>query len=78
MKTAIYIQDGDVQLVLTPENEWEKNAMNSFGDQMEVSVMRGQFYECKGGWNRFGDYQLQSDADRSLILRIREEGEGES
>lgn len=67
MKTAIYIEDGDVQLVLTPENEWEKNAMNSFGQNMTVNVMRGQFYSCAGGWNR---HTRESDEERSLILRV--------
>lgn len=72
MKTAIYIEDGDVQLVLTPENDWEKNALNSFGDNMSATVMRGQFYACAGGWHRqtraYGD-----DGDRSLILRVKKD-----
>jgi hypothetical protein len=68
LKTAIYIEDGDVQLVLTPENEWEKNSLNSFGDEMSVTVMRGQFYTCQGGWHRHSN----SDTDeRSLILRVQ-------
>lgn len=78
MKTAIYIEDGDVQLVITPENNWEKNALNSFGDNVDVRVMRGSFYSCQGGWHRqtscFGDSindRPGADEDRSLIIRVR-------
>lgn len=64
MKTAIYIEDGVVQLVLTPQNEFEKNALKSFerGD-LETKIMSGSFYECGGGWTR------HSTNDTSLILR---------
>ena len=71
MKTAIYIEDGDVQLVLTPQNEWEENALKSFGDNMSVSVMRGAFYACSGGWHRHTiRYGMEPD-ERSLILRVQ-------
>ena len=69
MKTAIYIEDGDVQLVITPQNDWERNALKSFGDNMSVSVMRGEFYECSGGWHRQTRYN--SNEERSLILRVK-------
>lgn len=71
MKTAIYIEDGDVQLVITPENKWEQNALGSFGDNMEVTVMRGSFYACAGGWHRQTRYYGDSEEDRSLILRVK-------
>lgn len=69
MKTAIYIEDGDVQLVLTPQNEWEKNALKSFGNDLSVSLKRGGFYECQGGWHRHSLYP--SEEDNSVILRVR-------
>ncbi len=71
MKTAIYIEDGTVQLVLTPENEFEKNALRSFEDKpTKAEIKSGSFYQCQGGWIR----QSASD-DRSLILRT-DVGEG--
>lgn len=73
MKTAIYIEDGDVQLVITPQNDWERNALKSFGDNMSVSVMRGEFYACSGGWHRHT--RFSSDEERSLILRVTKESE---
>ncbi|MFA7279582.1 MAG: hypothetical protein WC100_05760 [Sterolibacterium sp.] len=69
MKTAIYIEDGDVQLVLTPENEWEQKTLNSFGEDVTASIKHGQFYTCQGGWHRhpYGT----AENERSLILRAR-------
>lgn len=65
MKTAIYIEDGITQLVLTPETDWEKRTMDVFrGGDQTVKVMRGGFYECRGGWIR------QIVNDDSLILQI--------
>lgn len=65
MKTAIYIIEGTAQVVLTPENEHEKNVIDLLDkDDNELSTMRGSFYHCQGGWYREG-----SD-DKSLILRI--------
>lgn len=64
MKTAIYIEDGVVQLVLTPENEFERSTLGSFeGKSMVTEVRAGSFYNCGGGWAR------HSANDRSLIIR---------
>jgi hypothetical protein len=65
MKTAIYVEQGITQLVLTPQNDWEKNIIKAIttGEQT-VQIKRGSFYECRGGWVRFED----SADDASLIL----------
>jgi hypothetical protein len=64
MKTAIYIEDGVVQLVITPENDFEKAALRSFEDKpMDAKVFAGSFYDCRGGW-------IRQTNDRSLILRM--------
>lgn len=69
MKTAIYIEDGVVQLVLTPENEFEQNALNSFKDKnIQTTIMHGQFYACQGGW--FRHQNNPSSAENSLIIRV--------
>lgn len=78
MKTAIYIEDGVVQLVLTPETAFEKNAINSFSKKpLEVKVFDGAFYDCRGGWTRQTSYYPtmyghRDSEDNSLILRIKE------
>ena len=76
MKTAIYIEDGVVQLVLTPESDFERNALRSFEDKpLAVRVFSGAFYDSRGGWIRQKDGNFGTNnalADRSLILRIQE------
>lgn len=80
MKTAIYIEDGIVQLVITPESEFEKNALSSFEKQkLNAKIMSGSFYDCRGGWTRQAAIRpqmhgLTDSNDKSLILRV-EEGE---
>lgn len=77
MKMAIYIEDGAVQLVLTPESEFEKSAMSTFYDKpLAAKIFQGAFYDCRGGWVRQKDYYAPmggyaSDrSDRSLMLRV--------
>lgn len=79
MKTAIYIEDGVVQLVLTPESDFEKNALASFQKEpLKAQMFSGSFYDCRGGWARqtrfhggdgFQQFGEIKD-DISLILRM--------
>jgi hypothetical protein len=79
MKTAIYIEDGVVQLVITPENKFEKNAVSMFLDKpLQVQIFDGSFYDCRGGWIRQtkhypSHFSANDNEDRSLILRIDKE-----
>lgn len=77
MKTAIYIEDGIVQLVLTPESDFEKKAIKSFQDKTTTTkIFNGSFYDCRGGWARQTDNSYASeDSDSSLILRIENTSE---
>lgn len=76
MKTAIYIEDGVVQLVLTPESDFEKNALKSFQKEpLKAQMFSGSFYDCRGGWTRqtqtypsYGYEEIKDDV--SLILRM--------
>lgn len=78
MKTAIYIEDGTVQLVITPETDFEKNALTSFENkELGVKILSGSFYDCRGGWVRqsnhyFPHYSGTDENDKSIILRINE------
>lgn len=64
MKTAIYIEDGATQLVLTPESDWEKNIVRSItSGSREAEIKRGQFYLCRGG-----HFMNDMSSDESLIL----------
>ena len=77
MKTAIYIEDGVVQLVITPESEFEKNALSSFNkEDLQAKIFSGSFYDCRGGWVRQsthhnGGYGVGDEHDdKSLIIRV--------
>lgn len=81
MKTAIYIEDGTIQLVITPETDFEKGAIKSFSQKsVEAKIFTGSFYDCRGGWIRQSGYYRHglngSDAgDQSLILRVNNQPE---
>jgi hypothetical protein len=53
MKTAVYVEDGLTQLVLTPETDFEKSVVENIrgGDAF---VKRGGFYKNAAGWVREG------------------------
>ena len=79
MKTAIYVEDGVVQLVITPVSEFEKNALSNFVEKdLQVKIFDGSFYDCRGGWVSQTDFPkencyypyLQNNKDKSLILRV--------
>jgi len=83
MKTAIYIEDGVVQLVITPESDFEKNALSTMREKrLGATIFDGSFYDCRGGWIRQTEYYNQhlhgisrDSEDKSLIIRVNESPE---
>ena len=70
MKTAIYIEDGITQLVLTPENEWEKSIVSKLTQRAEgatVDIKDGEFFHNRAGYVRY-----DQSGTNSLIFVIRE------
>ena len=82
MRTAIYIEDGILQVVLAPETDQEKAILSMIEKKELVQMYRGSFYECRGGWVRRQDppvYGLGYEnpvADTSLILVLRDGKKG--
>lgn len=76
MKTAIYVEDGVCQLVLTPETAFEKTALALFDEEkLKAKIFTGSFYDCRGGWVRQSKkysplHGVESSEDNSLILRV--------
>lgn len=65
MKVAIYTEDGITQIVLTPDGEFETAALAHLHKPgAALTVLRGSFYECRGGYIR------QGANDTSTLLRI--------
>lgn len=53
MKIALYIEDGLQQIVLTPTSDTEKAILEKIHDNTrDMSIKRGEFYGCRGGWVR--------------------------
>jgi hypothetical protein len=83
VRTAIYIEDGVIQLVLTPDNEWEKKALRAFEDKpFAAQIFGGSFYDCRGGWVRqnlsYPSMHGHAEAEtKSLILRVDRKAEPE-
>jgi hypothetical protein len=89
MKIALYIEDGLEQIVLTPETETERGIVGKLVDgSRQLSIKRGGFYACQGGWtrhrreysfsqfNQYGD--LRDDDSTIIVLRpIPEEAQTE-
>lgn len=77
MKIALYIEDGLEQIVLTPETENEKNLLDNFHSGRTMEIKKGSFYECKGGYMRYGIYKEHnayaaiSENDKSTMFVFR-------
>jgi hypothetical protein len=66
MKTALYMEDGLEQVVLTPEGETERAVLARLHDgSRSLAIRWGSFYECRGGWVR------QGTDDISTIIVMR-------
>jgi len=52
MKTAIYIEDGMTQIVITPETDFDKAALKALRDK-QMTDARGSV-NIKCGINRYG------------------------
>ena len=71
MQSAIFMKNGMLQVVLTPENDFEAMALSQLHGKSSLSVFKGSFYQCKGGWNR------QGDNDDSTIIWVEQQDGGD-
>lgn len=67
MKIALYIENGSQQIVLTPEDDTEKQILAKMHCKPNFSIYKGSFYNCAGGWVR------QGSDDASTIIRLVDE-----
>lgn len=74
MKTAIYVENGIFQVVLTPESDLEKMALEKLRDLDNVVSYQGTFAECRGGYIR----QYQGEKESTIfVCRKKEENPNE-
>lgn len=68
MKLAVYMEDHMIQLVLTPEDNWEQNILqNISAGPKDVSIHRAQFYKTHSGFSVYN-----KTGTESMILRIED------
>lgn len=80
MKIALYIEDGLEQIVLTPDSSTEAAILGKLHDgSRTLSITRGKFYECRGGWvtqGALGSHlpyvSTGSREDESTMIVLRE------
>jgi len=70
MKTAIYFSENNLQLVLTPENEFEKNLLKSCKEYAPEYAHEGQFYLNRAGYIVRSYAGYSSEVPCSLMLRF--------
>lgn len=77
MKIALYIEDGLEQVVLTPDSATEKAILDKVHDGTRaLTIQRGGFYGCRGGWTRWKqptrtsiyDRMTQEDDESTMIV----------
>jgi hypothetical protein len=73
MKTALYVDEGVTQVILTPESDWEKKAIKAIRESgVELEILHGHFYECRGGWTRPSMHHgVHESSIDSLMLRLK-------
>lgn len=73
MRIALYIEDGLEQIVLTPETRTEKGIVEKLTDgSRELSIKKGSFFECRGGWVRFNRHIDREGDDDSTMIVLRQ------
>ncbi len=81
MKTAIYIEDGLLQLVLTPQSDTDQKVLDTLKEAGgNLQTYWGEFYVCQGGWTRHKEtyesnvgYAGSRSPDSSLIFVVKKE-----
>lgn len=68
MKTAIYIREGRQQIVLSPENEWERNICKDINSKKIVETYFGQFTDVQGGWTMYSNEDYRGKEQNSLMI----------
>jgi hypothetical protein len=76
MKTALYMNDERVQVVLTPENDYERNIVKALSDQAyDLHVYKGQFTDVQGGWTMLDRYGYRGEERQSAIIVLDKKAE---
>lgn len=70
MRTALYIDDARLQVVLTPETPQERDILKLVNSKKLVEMYRGEFYACIGGWTRHRSVAHYSPPDNDSLIFV--------
>lgn len=73
MKTAIYVEDGVTQIVLTPVTTFEREVLARISREevVHVRVAKGSFHRDPEGWQRFAGAGMEGEPqEQCLMLRL--------
>ena len=73
MKTAIYVEDGFTQIVLTPVTAFEREILSRISREevVHVRVANGSFHRDAEGWQRFIGAGADGEmSEQCLMLRL--------
>lgn len=86
MKLALYVENNEIQLIITPETKQEQAIMAVMdNEEIVIQKMKGEFYLCRGGYivNALEDYppfQSYNSHEKplvSFILKMKKRAEDE-
>jgi hypothetical protein len=69
MKTSLYIDQGVTQIVLTPENDFERSLVNGVENSDDVTV--SEFFDTDGDWAKFMGSADFPKTINSLFVRLQ-------
>lgn len=68
MRLSVYMEDHMIQVVLTPEDNWEENILrNITASPKQVSIYRAEFYKTQRGHSVY-----DTAGTESVMLRIED------
>ena len=70
MKTALFLDEQDLQVVLTPQSEQEKYLLKLMRERLPNMTYEGGFYSCQGGWVRQYNSDSSYESNHSLMIRL--------
>lgn len=70
MKTAIYFSENNLQLILTPETDFEKGLLKSCKEYAPEYAHEGQFYLNRAGYITGTCAGYSGEVTNSLMLRF--------
>jgi hypothetical protein len=71
MRISTFMKENRIQIVLTPESEYEQKTLEYLHDAKWVSsIYKGQFTDVRGGWTMYSPEGYRGKDNDSTIIVI--------